>query len=259
MNDPKVVALIYTVGPVNSKRHDKASPLRYCDSPEFDLTVDDKVARFEFKKFYASEDEAREAVRPFIIHWEFEAAILDGPGSFSLLYERAEIIDQEPSPSEPGVRRLRAHLRIPTPTVSAKISYSALHYPPPPVGGSVKLDDPAVVKMKSKYERYCLGGTTLPDAAYFCVDALVESYGGLPAAAKACGISRKVLEDIRKLSSYKGGEDSRKADSFDVEFTSEEKRFLKRALKAMIIRAAQVAADDSQRHPKITKATLLNR
>ena len=226
MNDPKVVALIYTVGPGNSKRYDKASPLRYCDSPEFDLTMEDKVARFELKKFYASEDEAREAVEPFIEQWEFEAEMQGGPGSFSLLYERAEIIDRAPSPPEPGVRRLRAHVRIPTPTVSARISYYAPHYPPPPVSGSVDLDDLVVVKMKRRYDKYRQWRATLPDVAYFCVTVLEDKYGNLPAAAKACDISRSVLEEVKALLSYKGGEDSRKDDGFDVEFTREEKRFL---------------------------------
>ena len=92
--------------------------------------------------------------------------------------------------------------------------------------------------------------------AYFCVDALEEKYDGISAAAKACGISRSVLEEIKKLSSYKGGEDSRKAEGFGDDFTREEKRFLKAALKEVIIRAARVAADDSQRVPKITKEDL---
>ena len=65
MNDPKVVALIYTVEHRNSVSYKDAAPLRYCQSPEFDLTVEDKVARFEFKKFYADEDEARKATEPF--------------------------------------------------------------------------------------------------------------------------------------------------------------------------------------------------
>lgn len=255
MNDPKVVALIYRVGPENSKRFDKASPLRYCQSPEFDLTVEEKVARFEFKKFYATEAEALEVVKPFIRQWEFDAEMQGGPDSFSLLYEGSEI-DRKPSPSEPGVRRLRAHLRIPAPTISARVSYSSLHYPPPPTGGPVDLVDCYVDRMRLRYNQYRQGEAKLPEVAYFCVDALEKKFKGIPAAAKACGISRSVLEEIKKLSSYKGGKDSRKAEGVGDEFTNQERRFLKAALKEIIIRAAQVAADDSQRHPLITMADL---
>ena len=88
------------------------------------------------------------------------------------------------------------------------------------------------------------------------MDALGKKYKGIPAAVKACGISRSVLDQIKKLSSYKGGKDSRKAEGFGDEFTNQERRFLKAALKEIIIRAAQVAADDSQRHPLITMADL---
>ena len=62
MNDPQVVALIYRVEHRNSVSYKDAAPLRFSQSPEFDLTVEDKIARFEFKKFYADEDEAREAI-----------------------------------------------------------------------------------------------------------------------------------------------------------------------------------------------------
>ena len=61
---------------------------------------------------------------------------------------------------------------------------------------------------------------------------------------------------IRKLSSYKGGEDSRKAAGFGVEFTSEEKKFLNLAIPKIILRVAKVAADGSQCLPKITKGNL---
>ena len=80
--------------------------------------------------------------------------------------------------------------------------------------------------------------------------------GSLSEAAKQCGISKKVLVKISELSAKKGGKDSRKAEGFDDEFTRQEKRFLNRALKEIIIRVAQVAADDSQRHPQITMADL---
>ena len=48
MNDPKVVALIYTVEHGKSVNYEKAVPLRNFKTPEFDLTVEDKIARFEF-------------------------------------------------------------------------------------------------------------------------------------------------------------------------------------------------------------------
>ena len=195
MNDQQVVALIYRVEHRNSVSYKDAAPLRYCQSPEFDLTVEDKIARFEFKKFYADKDEALEAIEPFIQQWEFETGIRWGPNNFSLRYKKAEIIDRNPSPPEPGKKGFGGSAVLPGLTASAGdlfVGGSAVlpgltasagvlfvnpHYPPPPAGGSVDLDDPVVVKMKSKYEQYCLGRTTLPDAANFCLTGLKEKYG----------------------------------------------------------------------------------
>ena len=106
MNDPQVVALIYTVEHGNSVSYENAGPLRYCQSPEFDLTVEDKIARFEFKKFYADKDKAIEAIEPFIRYWEFEASMRFGPNRFGLRYTGAEIVDRNPTPSKPGIKTL---------------------------------------------------------------------------------------------------------------------------------------------------------
>ena len=221
------------------------------------MTVEDKIARFEFEKDYENEDEALKAIEPFIQQWEFETGIRWGPNSFKLRYTNAEIIDRNPSPSKSGTRKVRTggHV-LSNITASAKLTRGMPHYPPPPVGGSVDLEDPYVVMMRRRYEQYRLGRAKRPEMAYFCVTVLEKKYGNLSAAAKECGISRNVLKEIKKLSSNKGGEDSRKAEGFDDEFTRQEKRFLNLAVPEIIIRAAQVAADDSQRHPQITMADL---
>ena len=256
MNDPQVVALIYRVEHRNSVSYKDADPLRYCGSPEFDLTVDNKIARFELRKFYADEDEAREAIEPFIQRWEFEASMRFGPGNFGLRFKEAEIIDRNPSPPEPRKKGFGASAVLPGLTASASVVLGFPHYPPPPGGGSVDLDDLDVVKMKRRYNQFLLRRTTLPDAANFCLTVLADKYGGRPAAARKCGISKPVLDTIGRLTSTKGGEDARKAIGADDEFTSQEKRFLKEAVEEIIIRVAQVAADGRQRCPQITMKDL---
>ena len=260
MNDPHVVALIYTVEPVKAGRYDKAGRLRYSGSPEFDLTVEDKIARFEFRKFYAYASEAHEAIEPFIQHWEFQAAMRVGSDGFRLRFKEAEIVDRNPLPPEqrpdPQKARARAVFKGEF-SVSAEATVVSPHYPRPPSGGSVDLEDPCVVKMKSRYEKYRLGRTTLPDAVNICLTSLEEKYKGRSSAAKAIGVNEKILGKIGDLGANKGGmEEARKAIGTDKEFTDQERRFLKEALKKIIIRTAQVAADDSQRRPQITMADL---
>ena len=221
--------------------------------------MEDKIARFEFQTHYADKDEALEAIEPFIRHWEFEAAMQVGPGSFRLRYKEAEIVDQQPSPPEPtsGPQEVRAEVYIRgNLSVSAPVTRGLPHYPPPPAGGAVDPDDDTVVKMTRRYDQYCLGRATLPDVAYFCMDLLEEKYGGLTVAARECGISKNVLVKTRSLSSTRGGEVARKAVGADKEFTSQEKQFLNQAIPKIIFRVAQVAADDSQCLPQITMADL---
>ena len=277
MNDPQVVALIYRVEHRNSVSYKDAAPLRYCQSPEFDLTVEDKIARFEFKKFYADEDEARKAIEPFIQQWEFETGIRWGPNNFSLRYKKAEIIDRNPSPPEPGEKGFGGSAVLPVPTASAGVLFvggSAVlpgltastgvlfvnpHYPPPPAGGAVNPNDPDVKSMYNRYVTYCSGGEFLPGMAYFCLTVLEYKFKGKNGkkardeAAEKYSIHEDVLDKIGHLSA-KGGPTGRKGGT--VSLTEREERWLKESVKKIIYRAAQVAADDSQRHPQITMEDL---
>ncbi len=208
MNDPQVVALIYTVEPVKAGRYDNAGPLHYTGSPEFDLTVEDKIARFEFKKFYAYAHEAREAIKPFIQNWQFQAAMGAESDGFTLQYEGAERVDRNPLPPgpRPAPQQVKARVDIEVElSVDAEVTLVSPDYPPPPAGGSVDLDDPAVVEMMSKYEEYCSGRTTLPDAAYFCVTALEKEYRNRTAAAKTCGISETFSAQLVDCRQQKAG------------------------------------------------------
>ncbi len=257
MNDPQVVALIYRVEHGSSVDYDEASPLSYDDDPKFHLTVEDNCARFELKEHYADVREARDAIEPFIQYWEFQTGIRLGPNRFSLLYTNAEIIDRNPSPSKPGTRKHRVGGHVLRNVIAeARVRIGHPCYPPPPERGTVDLDDLSVERMRHRHDRYRLGRTTLPDAANFCLTSLEKKYGGRSAAAQACGVSKKILDRIATLTSEKGGEVARKARGADHEFTDQERRFLREALKKIIIRAAQVAADDSQNIPQITMADL---
>ncbi len=258
MNHPHVVALIYRVEHGSSVDYERAGPLRFDDDPRFYLTVEGNCARFEMKEHYADVGEARYAIESFIQMWEFDAGVRLGPNAFSLRYTNAEIIDRNPSPPKTGTGRLQVGGGHVASNVRAggQVRIGLPHYPSPPERDTLAPDDGYVVKMKNKYDQYRLGRTTLPDAAYFCVTVLEGKYGGLAEAARACGISRSVLKETKRLSSIKGGEQARKAIGADKEYTNQERRFLNAALKEIIIRTAQVAADDSQRQPLITMAEL---
>ena len=270
MNDPHVVALIYRVVHGKSVRYDNAGPLRYSSSPEFKLTVEDNTARFAFKKHYASEGEALEAVEPFIQHWEFQAAMRDGPGKFGLRFKEAEIIDRNPSPPEPckegfGASAVPSVLNVGGSavfsgfTATGGVAFVSPHYPPPPAGGAVNPSDPDVKSMYNRYVNYWSEGEFLPGMAYFCLTMLEYKFKGQNGkkardeAAEKYRIHEDVLNKIGHLSA-KGGPIGRKGGT--VSLTEREKRWLGESVKKIIYRAAQVAADDSQHLPQITMADL---
>ena len=98
MNDPHVVTLIYRIEHGDSIDYSQAKPL-VVDEPRFRLSVEDMWARFEFKAHYATAEQARDAIADYIRVWEFDATLKRGnPDSFRLRFEKAEIVDRDPTP-----------------------------------------------------------------------------------------------------------------------------------------------------------------
>ena len=73
MNDPHVVALLYTIEHGQSVDYRKARPLGH-EEAGFRVKITNQQTRFEFKEHYATEDAARKAIEPtFLISasWAF--------------------------------------------------------------------------------------------------------------------------------------------------------------------------------------------
>ena len=101
MNDPHVVALEYRLehGPVID--WSRAAALNR-EEDSFDVRAENGRIRFNLKAHYASEDEARLAVEAdYIPNWEFHVGLIRGPNAFRLRFDRAEIVDRNPSPGPP--------------------------------------------------------------------------------------------------------------------------------------------------------------
>ena len=150
MNDPHVVALLYRVDHGESVDYGDAEPLVH-DEPAFRLEVKYNQARFELKDHYATEEDAREAIDDYICVWEFEARLEKGPDSFGLEFDRAEIIDRNPTS---GVTGLSAEFKA-TGYGSAKLTIGFRNYPSPPSDFSLLGHrDPCVQTMFDRYMNY---------------------------------------------------------------------------------------------------------
>ncbi len=239
MSDPHVKYLDYWIlhGPgIDWSKSDAAN----FEEDRFTVEVKDRRVRFRFRTHYSSPAEARAAVEAvFIPNWEFNARLLRGPDAFTLDFRKAEMIDRNSRHCADS-----AYMRVSAGTswVTVKpVPQCPPAYPGPPERGLCRTPD--VESMCQRYLGHLDGREPLPAMAYFCLTVLQEMAGDRKQAVKRFGISKKVLDFVGELSSERGGRDARKRKGGDTPYSDEEERFLKTAVRTMILRAAEVECD----------------
>ena len=257
MNDPHVVALFYNITHSASVVYREAKPCDY-EEENFSVRIEDKKVCFTMKTHYATEEEALEAVREYIERWEFAAGLERGPGKFKLVYQEPNIVDRRPSPKSDGFAEVSGTFLSPGGELRASIS-SLSQYPKPP-SASLTIT-PDVQSMYDRLMDYRSGREKLPTMAYFCLTVLEDSTGAprksrRQTAAEQYGIDQAVLGQIGNLSSEKGDTQARKAAGIGRPLTPSETRFLKEAIKALILRASEVAHDPHESRAEIKLSDL---
>ena len=237
MNDPHVVALLYRVHHHERVDYSRAKALAH-ETPDFRVEVKDLKARFELKAHYATRDDARAVVEPFIQNWEFVSSLSRDPGCFHLEFEGAQIIDRRPTPGVVHGHAMPARFKFSVPPAMGKAYANA--FPTPPSGVNSAHRD--VLVLFDRYERYKAGKDLLTSFAYYCCTEIEQSGGGRAGAAKRYNVSRKLLERMGRLSSTKGGAEARKAQGAGSPLTGDERRFLERAVVRLIRRVAEYHA-----------------
>ena len=241
MNAPHVVALNYRIEHHSSVDYDEATPLDHSEDA-FEVHVERNNVRFAMKRHYATKSEALEAVEGYILAWEHLAALQYGPNEFKLLFDGAEIEDRDPTPGV--VYAIAKPLRVKVSLGEPTVLVSKGSYPQPP---STRMEFSRDVKlMFDRYVGYRSRRGYLADLANFCLTILeksVQTNEARKAAAKHYNIQRKVLSEIARLCSHKGGAEARKAQGVNQDLSGQERQFLEEAVKAIIRRAAEVAAE----------------
>jgi|SRR6266496_4053921 len=252
MNDPHIVALHYRVMHEEYVDYEKAHALTH-DEAGFAVRVEDGRAEITMKSHYATVDDARTEVEPFLRAWELTAALQFGPGEFRFAYDRATIIDRNPTPGATIHAAVGIDLGSATATATAHIGRSK--YPAPPVGIA---RDVAVELMFERYCRYRAGGTTLADAANFCLTVLKTSAAGgrRRDAGTRYAVAKAVLSKLGDLAANKGGNEARKAGGAHAAYTAAERHWLEETIKRIILRAGEVACDPSAARPQIAMTDL---
>ena len=213
------------------------------EEPDFRVKIANEKVCFEFKKHHATAKEARKAIEEYICAWEVDAGLrLGGPNYFTLKFDHAQIEDRNPTP---GGKDISVTVRAGTPTVTVSATADK-EYPPPPPGLTITSD------VRTLYDRYMgcrQGKEPLPSMAYFCLTVIERG-------PTKKDFSSRVRDKIRRLSSGKGGQQARKADGKDKDLTDQDRRFLDKAIKAIIRRAAERAHDPDGDLPPISMSNL---
>ena len=254
MNDPHVEALVYVVEHDNSSDYSLAKTVEI-EHTTFRLKLEGGEARFELKEHYPTWKQAQRAIQPFIQQWELRSSLESGTGTFTLKFKRHEMIDRNPTPGVISASGLpiSSVVTISRPTVTV-----SRQYPQPPPERSMDIHHSVVQQMLNRYMGYRQGNEPLPGMAYFCCEVFAKHLGKDDKdAATKHKISHNLIKKVKNLASNKGGDKARHAHAISQPLAPREVQFLEKAVAAMIIRAAIVAADPNQPMDTIDGSNLL--
>ena len=257
MRDPHVVSLIYVLDPgeANVSFSDVAAPVEI-ETKGFSLRLAEGVLAIAMHDHHPTESSARDAVEPYLRAWEIQLGLTVGGGSaeFSFRFESSELVDRDPPP--PGTPQtvqaesvMRLRLRA-----SGTGHVERANYPSPVSDFAV---DPDVETLWTRWCGYLDERESLQTMAYFCLTVVEHSAGGRDAVASHYAISSKVISTLATLSTETGdATTARKMGRKLRPLTDPEQTWLEAAVRALIERAGEVAADAARTRTQITMAHL---
>jgi hypothetical protein len=243
MNDPHVEWLVYRLETAATLVFQNPEP-REDDTSSFHLRLEDGRLTVTMKDHYASVEEARRAVWPFLDAWELDWALSHhGRREMKFTYESHKLVDRDPPPLgasqtiQPFAVECVATVGVPTVVVGQR------SYPPPPSAFRVS---PDVETLWDRYERSMLGREPLQGMGYFCLSSIEATYGGASnkrqATATALGVHVDVLGKIGELTSTRGDAQTARKGSTSGPLTDAQTEWLKAAIREIIRRAGMLAA-----------------
>jgi hypothetical protein len=259
MSDPHVVALYYKVLIHPGLDFAEAQPLPLSE-PDFDVLLNVDGAQFTMRRHFATEQDALEVVRQYVGDWNIWTGLELLPDRFRLEYSHCEIVDRSPTPGVHALHAINLTTGSPEPgRPSPRVPRN--RFPRPPTNFQASRD---VNAMYSQYRAHKEGGMPLAHTAYFLLTVLEQGIEPpnqskpykptkkRSAAAEKFVIILEVLQKIGELTTTRGGESARKVGGLHSELTLKEKVWLEEAMKMMIRRAGEVAANPNGPHEQIT-------
>lgn len=244
MSDPHVVYLMYHNITSDYVVYRNPPPVSW-STPIFNGELSDGLLTCKMKEHFASVHEARDAVEPYLRAWEIQAALRGGIHDLQFEYDKAEIIDRDPTP---GIVELSGNSLLSL-TSSATLAVLRNKYPSPPSNFQIK---PDIESIWLRYRRYREGsGEPLQSMAYFCLTvAELDAGGGRGRVCAKYQIDKLVRSKLGDLTSDAGDSTEarkRSAKSTGQPLTGAEKAWIEAVLKELMLRMGEY--DPSQ--PKL--------
>lgn len=200
MRNPHVQVMHYAVGSGEGISYSDPEPLSFTNLfGVFDLDREKlKIAPIEH---FPDEDEARQAIEPFLRAWEMDADLRSNVGMIRFTFERVELIDRNPPP--PGTPQTIQLKGIASACIfgHASLHLTCRKYPQPPSAFRATSD---VGNAYRRWIGYRAGREPLQSMAYFVLTLIESAAGGRKNAARSFNIDLDVLRTIGHLSSTKG-------------------------------------------------------
>ena len=186
MNDPHVQSLEYEVITTFGYVFKDAPPLDH-KTAEFTLRLEAERLTVSMKTHHATGKEARGVVEPFLRSWELHQALQRGTRLMRFEFQKANIIDRNPSPTASGINAAAAIL-CGSGSLFANATVLLASYPAPPLDF---VASPHVETLWNRYEQYVDGREPLAGMAYACATFITRVVAnGEAEASKKLSISR---------------------------------------------------------------------
>ena len=238
MKDPHVEWLEYDLQ--TTWVFDNPPPLRWQGSV-FEVTLNNAILRADMRAHFATVEEARAAVEPFLQTWEIATALTYGQREMTFTFKKAQVVDRNPPP--PG------SMVIGTVTIAVRASVSAVGevtrktYPVVPTNFMAV---PDVVSLWDRFQGYKAGREPIASMAYFCFTLIKNRHGSTDAASKALSVDHAVLKKLSELSTNRGDSSTaRKMTASLTPFTAQETQWLEAVVRALIRRVGEIASGHS--------------
>jgi len=265
MNDPHVEELVYHIE--TGEGLNFQDPLSLEDETNaFRMTLEDGVATFFMKEHHPTEEDARQAVEGYLRAWELYVALEYDRSELRFVFDRPKIVDRDPPPPLPRGTPQTVELEAAAGAVGGASVNLVVHrrqYPRPPRDFVADTDSRAIWE---QYERYKEGRDRLLPMAYSCLTRLEYRARTYPAkgnkrmkAASMYRIHHDVLDKLGELTNTLGDEVEARKLTPQSQLrapTAQEVKWIEAALRLLIRRAGQYAANPQGNWPQLTIADL---